>query len=539
MSPGKVAALVAAAALVAYVVWRWGRITRGRKLGCLLLAAALAVWGSGVLPDLPDAKTVIVDVAQAFGPYTYVLVGVLAFLETGAFVGLIAPGETVVMAGGVIAGQGEIELLPLIAVVWSCAVLGDTTSFFIGRRLGREFLLRHGPKVKITHERLAQVEGYFQRHGGKTILIGRFIGLVRALAPFIAGSSRLDYRRFIPYSVVGCGLWATLFCLVGYLFWQSFDKVAGVAGQATFAFGVIAGVVFGGVYLYRRLRDDEERRRLQEWVERQSRKPVLKPLFAVARPVWRGLLRPAWHAIAPEVRFLWHRVTPGDLGLEFTTLVAIAGSGAFTFALFANAVENRLGPLPLDRTLGDVVQTWRPDMAIDLVRTLTDLGSFPVVATLVLVTSFLFALRGRAIEPAVLVSGLVLVYIAVNLAKAGIDRPRPTDALVDASGSSFPSGHAAYSVAWPAVAVALTRVIPGLASRAGVIVAGLLVCAFVAGSRVYLGVHYASDVLAGLGLGFALYGICAITGLIVAFIRHNGHRSEAAAASSRPAAERR
>ncbi len=62
----------------------------------------------------------------------------MAFLETGAFVGLIAPGETVVIAGGVIAGQGEIELIPLIGLVWVCAVLGDTTSFFIGKRLGRE-----------------------------------------------------------------------------------------------------------------------------------------------------------------------------------------------------------------------------------------------------------------------------------------------------------------------------------------------------------------------------------------------------------------
>ena len=84
-------------------------------------------------------------------------------------------------------------------------MLGDTTSFYIGRRLGRRFLEQHGPRVKITHERLEQVEGYFDRHGGKTILIGRFIGLVRALAPFIAGSSGLAYRRFIPYSIVGCG----------------------------------------------------------------------------------------------------------------------------------------------------------------------------------------------------------------------------------------------------------------------------------------------------------------------------------------------
>ena len=74
----------------------------------------------------------------------------MAFLETGAFVGLVAPGETVVIAGGVIAGQGEIALIPLIGLVWICAVLGDTTSFYIGRRLGRGFLESHGPRVEIT-----------------------------------------------------------------------------------------------------------------------------------------------------------------------------------------------------------------------------------------------------------------------------------------------------------------------------------------------------------------------------------------------------
>ena len=84
--------------------------------------------------------------------------------------------------------------------------------------------------MKITHERLEQVEDYFDRHGGKTILIGRFIGLVRALAPFIAGSSGLAYRRFIPYSILGTGLWATVFCVLGYIFWRSFDRVAHYRG---------------------------------------------------------------------------------------------------------------------------------------------------------------------------------------------------------------------------------------------------------------------------------------------------------------------
>src|SRR4051812_7384818 len=408
MSAGNLVAAVAALVLVAAVALRWRRFSSGRKIGWLLLAAALGVYASGVLPKLPDAKTAIEDIAQALGPYSYVLVGVFAFLETGAFVGLIAPGETVVLAGGVIAGQGEIQLLPLIAVVWTCAILGDTTSFFIGRRLGRDFLLRHGPKVKITPERLATVERYFQRYDGRTILIGRFIGLVRALAPFIAGSSRLEYRRFIPYSVVGTGLWAGLYCLLGYLFWQSFDKVANAAGKATLAFAVLVAVVVGSVYLYRRLRDEDERRRLQDWIERQSRKPALKPLFALARPIWRRVLRPVWHAVAPEVRFFWNRLTPGDLGLELTTLLAIAGVGAFTFILYGNAVADHPGPLPMDQAVAALIRGGRPRAGVAVVGVVPALVPPPVPATLVAVTAFVLAMRSRGIGPAVLVAGFVL-----------------------------------------------------------------------------------------------------------------------------------
>ena len=125
----------------------------------LLIAAAVGAaiaifYATGVLPDLPDPKKAIEDIAQALGPWTYALVGLLAFLETGAFVGLVAPGETTVIVGGVIAGQVEIELIPLIGFVWACCVLGDTTSFFIGRRLGRDFIVKHGPKIKIDEKRL-------------------------------------------------------------------------------------------------------------------------------------------------------------------------------------------------------------------------------------------------------------------------------------------------------------------------------------------------------------------------------------------------
>ena len=126
MSALQIAAAVVAVLIAAGAVWQRHKLSGERKLLAAGLVLALAVYASGVLSALPDPKAIIEDIAHALGAWTYALVGVMAYLETGAFVGLIAPGETVVIAGGVIAGQGEIDLLPLIGLVWICAVLGDT-----------------------------------------------------------------------------------------------------------------------------------------------------------------------------------------------------------------------------------------------------------------------------------------------------------------------------------------------------------------------------------------------------------------------------
>ena len=521
MSPLQVAAAVAAAGVVALAAWKRKRLSTGLFAGALLLALALGVYASGLRSELPDPKKAIGEVAQALGPWTYALVGVLAFLETGAFVGLVAPGETVVIAGGVIAGQGEIDLIPLIGLVWACAVLGDTTSFYIGRRLGRGFLERHGPRLKITPERLDQVEGYFKRHGGKTILIGRFIGLVRALAPFIAGSSGVHYRRFFPYSVVGTGLWAGGFCVLGYVFWQSFDRVAHYAGQAVFAFGLVVAVIVGAVWSYRRLRDREQRRRFKAWVERQGRRPLLRPAFALARPVHRRVLRPIAQAVAPEVRFLWHRVTPGDLGLQLTTVFAAAGVGFYVFALYTVILSGDAGPTPLDLELLDLGDKLRAGIAVDVAKVVSALGAFPTVAAAVLVTSVVLAARRRVADIVALVAGLALVYLAVQAAKAGLDRPRPSRPLIETRNSSFPSGHAAYATAWLAVALASSWRL-GLASRVTLALAAIGLAAAIGISRIYLRAHYFSDVAGGWGLGVGIFGALAAAALIVVHIRHNG-----------------
>src|SRR5258706_7646245 len=139
------------------ISWKW--IRRG------LLAAVIVAFlvFRGHLPNI-DLQGAIEDLSNGLGAWTYLLVGALAFLETGAFVGLIAPGEFTVMLGGAVAGQGDVSLPLILATTWLCAFAGDSGSFLLGAKLGRGFLIRHGKRLRITEARLAQVEAYFARY---------------------------------------------------------------------------------------------------------------------------------------------------------------------------------------------------------------------------------------------------------------------------------------------------------------------------------------------------------------------------------------
>ncbi|HEX8207355.1 MAG TPA: DedA family protein [Solirubrobacteraceae bacterium] len=268
--------LVIAAALLVLLVRQWRKLNWAFRVAGVVVIGAFAVYGSGVV-DPPNVEELLLDVGETFGKWSYLLVGGLAFLETGAFVGLVAPGETAVIAGGVFAGQGNLELAVLLALVWACCVAGDSVSFWLGRRLGRGFLLRHGPRVKITEDRLRQVEGFFERRGGITILIGRFIGLVRALAPFVAGASKMSYARFLPYDVVGSGLWAATFVLLGYFSWRNIDRAAEIASRGTLAIGSTVTLVVALLLAHRFLRTSEQRAAARRWLRERRGRPAVEP----------------------------------------------------------------------------------------------------------------------------------------------------------------------------------------------------------------------------------------------------------------------
>lgn len=189
--------------------------------------------------ELPDIGGLLEGLTSSLGAWAYLLVPALAFLETGAFVGLVVPGETAVLVGGVVAEQGGVALVPLIGLVWLAAVAGDLVSFLLGRRLGRPFLERHGHRVGIGAAQLERVERFFARFGGRAVVLGRFVGVLRALTPFVAGTSGYPLRRFVAFSVAGTFVWSTTFTLIGFVFAESFERAGSTVTLALVGIAVV------------------------------------------------------------------------------------------------------------------------------------------------------------------------------------------------------------------------------------------------------------------------------------------------------------
>jgi undecaprenyl-diphosphatase len=170
-----------------------------------------------------------------------------AALESAAFLGFIVPGETIVILGGVLASAGLLKLRETLVIVVAGALVGDNVGYWLGRRLGRPWLERHGRLVGMHGGVLRRVDELIERHGGKAVLVGRFIGFLRALAPFAAGASRMPYARFALYNGVGATAWGIAFVLLGYFLgesWTVAERWIGRAGLVVGALVIVAVVVW-------------------------------------------------------------------------------------------------------------------------------------------------------------------------------------------------------------------------------------------------------------------------------------------------------
>lgn len=196
-------------------------------------AAALAVV---LLVGLPDPYPYVRDATDALGRWTYVLVAAVVLLETSVGLGVLSPGEAVLAVAGAAAAQdGRLDLAILLAVVWTFGVAGDTTSYLIGRRHGHRVLGGILGRLGVTSDRLDRVGDLYARRGGWVLVGGRFVGPVRVLAPFVAGSSGMAFGKFLRFDVVGIMLWGSTWTVAGYAFADSIERLSGQLSLAGFA----------------------------------------------------------------------------------------------------------------------------------------------------------------------------------------------------------------------------------------------------------------------------------------------------------------
>lgn len=194
----------------------------------------------------------LLDLVARLGHWSYLILFAAAALECAAFMGLLVPGESLVLASGFFAHRGLLHMDALLAAVAAGAITGDNIGFLLGARLGRGWLLRYGPRVGLQRPRLRQAEEFFARHGPKAVFIGRFIGFARALVPFLAGSSGMSYRKFLLYDAVGAALWTVTFVVLGYVLGASWQMAERWIGRTGLILGVAVALIGGVAWVWRR-----------------------------------------------------------------------------------------------------------------------------------------------------------------------------------------------------------------------------------------------------------------------------------------------
>ena len=154
-------------------------------------------------------------IIRDYGTWTYAFLFLIIFCETGLVVTPVLPGDSLLFAAGAFAARGSLDLMVVFVLLAVAAILGDTVNYSIGHYLAPR--AQRGFRF-IKKQHLDRTHAFFEKHGGKTIILARFMPFIRTFAPFVAGIGAMDYRRFIVYNVAGGLLWISLFVFGGYFF---------------------------------------------------------------------------------------------------------------------------------------------------------------------------------------------------------------------------------------------------------------------------------------------------------------------------------
>jgi membrane protein DedA with SNARE-associated domain/membrane-associated phospholipid phosphatase len=394
-----------------------------------------------------------------FSRYGYWALFVGVFLEN---LGIPVPGETVLLAAGFFSKQGTLRLSIVIPIAIVAAIFGDNFGYWIGRRGGRKFIDRYGRYVGLSAKRFAAVEEHFRKRGPHTIFTARFISGIRVVAALAAGATHVPWPTFLLYNAAGAIAWATTIGFLGFLFGQSWSLLEHWVGRAGL---LLVGLVAAAI-LFAVLR--RQRTRIASWITDWLPGSVtLYEAWLLAVSLLAiGLLG----KITEDV--VTREATPFDSAVS-GWITSIDFSGIHIFMRIANALGS--GPAIIGATIIAIGWRWYRD----------DRDSVAILTGLALVTQILDAV------------------LKITVARV---RPEPLHAYTRLYLASFPSGHAMNAVAtYGFIAILIGRERPRLRHFLFITVAFISVLIGLA--RVYLQLHWPTDVLGGYCVGLLLLSV--------------------------------
>ena len=446
-------------------------------------------------------------VSQWVSHYGYVLVAVFLFIE-GA--GLPVPGETALVTAAALAGRGTLSLVGVIIAGCIGTIVGGHAGYWIGFKGGHRFIEKHGRWVGLTPERLQKTHRFFQHHGAKTVLLGRFVAFVRSFVGIFAGLSEMAVPTFATYNAIGGIVWVATFSVLGYAFGRNLPRLVHYIGRVSLLVAILIAVIAVVVWTLRWF--ERNRGAVVATMDEQFDRRTTSPRMSEMR---------AKHPMAS--RLLLGRFAQGEyfaLHLAIGFAVSLAAIG-----IFASITEGLVDSSPLTRF--DVVVAARlRDLAnpstLNAFSVLSSLGGRGLMTLLLFGGGFVYAIRRQGIELAGWCAAFLggsLLDAALRFAVRRSELPFADVVLLD-WGTGLASGHAlGVLVGYGMLAYLVCSFIRSAAARTVVIVLAIALVSAIIIARLFLGQHYVSDASAGLAAGLLWLSTC-VTGIEIAKQRH-------------------
>lgn len=411
-----------------------------------------------------------------------------ALLEALAVIGTVIPGSSIVFVGGMLVGLKALDPWWAAVAAVSGAILGDGISFWLGRR--HDERIRSMWPLKSHPAILERGQAYFKKNGAKSVFLGRFLGPVRAIVPLVAGMSGMSMVRFYTVNVLSALAWAAAHMLPGVLFGASLQLAGAVSSRLVILLVAVVAVTWALAWLARLLHRHawplikRQRDHLVNWAQGRS------------------------GALAGVVVSFLDPSRPESLGLLVAAVLLLGGAWMFLGVLQDIVANDPL--VRFDRTVFVGLQHVRIAWADGLMVAITELGSGAVVTAVVAAVALLLAIKRSWRTLAYWLAAIGFAQVLVWVLKTALSRTRPTDLYSGFEQFSFPSGHTASSVVlYGFLAFLIARGKPVKVKVAVTLIAALAIL-LIAFSRLYLGAHWLSDVLASLSLGTAWVALLSI-----------------------------